>query len=460
MKTPSSAIMAVVLVAGLSTSSHGINDLSPRAMALGQAYTALARGPEAVFWNPANLGLKSSPRVKWELLNAGLTLVAENNSFSVQTYNDHFTDSDHFIRDEVKDDLLGDIPSEGLKFSLDVEPMLAAVIPINGGVAFPMAWGMSSAIALGLAVGTEGEVPKDMFELMMFGNEFDRQYDISDWDGSGWAIGSVNWAMAKPWIPWALMGYLDEFSVGGTLKFMGGGYAEANRSGGAGLTAQIHRTDIEAYVVTQFGGGMGVGLDLGVAGVAKDKKTTFSIGLLNLLDTMSWSIEARQDSGFAKASNLRVTSMLDVDNIEDVLDNDDVDGDGDIDFYKKLGEESFSRSLPAMLRIGVAHQPIPRLTVVGNYDQAFTSGFGITADPRLSAGVEYRLVDWFPTRAGITVGGRSSGSSLGFAIGPFNLSHAQVQLLDTALVTRGGVMPGSSKGTALSVMFFRFNLVW
>ena len=460
MTTPKSAAMVAVLVAGLSTGSHGINDTSPRAMGLGQAYTALARGPEAVFWNPANLGLRSSPRAKWELLNAGLTMVVENNSFSVQTYSDHFTDSEHKIEGSVKDDLLSDIPGEGLKFSLDVEPMLALGLPINGGVAFPMPWDMKGAVTLGLAVGTEGEVPKDMFELMMFGNEFDRQYDIADWDGSGWAIGSVNWAMAKPWIPWALMSYLDEFAVGGTLKLIGGAYGEANRSGGSGLTAQIHRTDMEVYVVSQVGGGMGVGLDLGMAGVTKDKKTTFSVGLLNFLDTISWSIEARQDSGFAKASNLRVTRMLDVENVEDVLDNDDVDGDGDIDFHAKIGEESFSRSLPAMLRVGVAHQPIPRLTVVGNWDQAFTSGFGITTNPRLSAGVEYRLVDWFPTRAGITVGGRSSGSSLGFAIGPFTLSHAQLQLLDTALVTRGGVLPGAAKGTAFSVMLLRFGLVW
>lgn len=459
MKILRCVALAVALVAVAASTSGAIGDSSPRAMGLGQSYTALARGPEAVFWNPANLGLSSSPRFKWEVLGVGLTLVAENNSFSVQTYNDNFTDSEHFIDRDVKDDLLGDVPDEGLKFNADVEPILAAGLPINGGVAFPMPWGLKSAVTTGLTIGVEGEVPKDMFELMVFGNEFDRTYDITDWDGSFWLIGSLNWAAAKPWIPWVLMDHLDEMAVGGTLKLLGGVYGEVLRSGGAGLTAQVHRTDAQAFAVAQSGGGIGFGLDLGVAGVLKDQRTTFSVGLLNLLDVMSWSIEAQQDSVFAHASNLRVTRALDVENLEDVLENEDVDGDGDIDFHKTISEDSFSRSLPAMLRVGVAHRPIPQLTLVGNWDQAFSSGFGITTTPRVSAGAEYRLVPWFPTRVGMTVGGRSSGSSIGFSFGPFTVFHMQLQLLDVALVTRGGVLPGAAKGTAISIVFFRFNLV-
>ena len=54
-------------------------------MALGQAYTALARGPEAVFWNPANLALSDSRKFSWDLLGAGLCVAVENNSFSVAT---------------------------------------------------------------------------------------------------------------------------------------------------------------------------------------------------------------------------------------------------------------------------------------------------------------------------------------------------------------------------------------
>ena len=100
----------------------------------------------------------------------------------------------------------------------------------------------------------------------------------------------------------------------------------------------------------------------------------------------------------------------------------------------------------------------PKLTVVGNYDQAFSDGFGITTTPRVSAGAEYRLVPWFPTRIGLTLGGRSSGSSVGLAFGPFNLSHGRIELLNLALVTRGGFFPGIAQGTAISINFFKLEI--
>ena len=211
--------------------------------------------------------------------------------------------------------------------------------------------------------------------------------------------------------------------------------------------------------MAQTGFGVGFGLDFGAAGVTKDGKTTVSLGVLNLLDVMSWSIASRQDSVFSSADDLRVTRALEVKNIEDILDNEDVDGDGKVDFNKQIGEASFDRSVPAMIRLGAAHRPIPRLTLVGNYDQAFSDGFGITTTPRVSAGAEYRLVPWFPARAGITTGGRSNGLSVGFAFGPFSVYHMQLELLDTALVTRGGFFPGISKGAAWSIMIFRLNIV-
>ena len=79
--------------------------------------------------------------------------------------------------------------------------------------------------------------------------------------------------------------------------------------------------------------------------------------------------------------------------------------------------------------------------------------------PRISTGAEYRLVPWFPARIGLSIGGRSSSTGVGFAFGPFHLGRAQFEFFDLALVTRGGLLPGLSKGSPLSVMFFRFNLI-
>ena len=435
-----------------------LGDKSSRAMGLAQSYTALARGPEAVFWNPANLALGGKTSLEWDIAGIGATALIENNSFSVADYNKNFTDAEHLITEANKLSLLSDVPGAGLKINVDADPLLHVLLPINGGLAFNLPGQVRSAFAIGLAVGVEGEVPKDMVELLLFGNDFNRQYDIAKWDGGAWAVSSFNWAIAKALMPTALKPHLSEFTVGATTKFLLGGYGETVRSDG-GFISRFDGADLDSYILTQASGGYGLGLDIGVAGVLKNKKTTFSVGLLNCLDTMSWGIETRQDSLFAYASDLKATDFLDgVDDIKDILDNEDIDGDGEVDFYKKSDGKSFSRSLPAMLRVGVSHQLQERLTLAGNWDQVFSEGFGMATTPRFSLGVEYCLVDWLPARFGLSAGGKSNSTSFGFAFGPFDLGNIQLELLDIALVTRGGFLPGVSKGTALGVELFRLNL--
>lgn len=481
MKTICAIFCVPLLLASLAGPAHGVmSDSAPRAMGLGQAYTAMARGAEAVFWNPANLGLSGSPRYAWPLLSVGTAVATENNSFSVSTYNDHFTEDNakesprgtlHYISQGDKEDLLDDVPGEGLRMDVELEPIVALALPVNNAIVFPMPHGLQSSIALGFTAGFEGEIPKDMVELFLFGNEFaaDRvadgkpaSYDISEWDGSAWAIGSLNWSLARTWMPHRLAPYLQEFSVGGTLKLMGGAYGEIVESGGEGVTSRFNGALIDAYAVTQSARGRGLGIDLGVAGVTMDGKTTVSLSVLNFLDIFSWSVDSRQDSVFITARDLYVTRFTDPDErkIENVLDNPDLDGDGDVDFHKHISNRSFSRSLPAVLRVGMAHELRPRLTVAGAYDQAFTNGFGISTTPRLALGGEYRLVEWFPFRAGLSAGGRYGvSSSVGWAFGPFPLSRMSLCLLDMAFVARGGVLPGLAKGTAVSAKLFELSLL-
>ena len=458
--TGSAAVRVLLAVSVTATGASGVvGDSSPRALALGGSYTALASGPEAVFWNPANLGLGTSPRFKWEILGAGLGLVAENNAFSVKAYNDHFTDDQHILTDRDKQDLLAEVPGDGLRFNMDLRPSVAAGLPVNGGAAFPMPWGIHAAVTTGLAAGVEGELPKDIFDLMFYGNEFDRPYDISDWDGSAWAVASLNFSGARRWLPPELEPFLGELSFGLTLKLLGGAYGEVVETGGV-LEVLPTGAELDALQgLAQYGGGLGFGIDLGVAGVTLDRRTTFGLGVLNLLDTMTWGIAAEQDSFYAAASGLRVTRLLDVESIWDIVDKADLNGDGVEEHLEKVGERSFSRSLPAMLRVGVARRQTHQWTLLGNYDQAFSAGFGLTTAPRVSVGAEFRLFPWLPARSGISLGGRSSSTGVGFAFGPFTIRRTELEIFDFAYATRGGLVPGSSKGSALSLTFFRFSLV-
>ena len=129
MKRDRIKLIGALLLGCLTSGAHGINDTSTRAMGLAQSYTALARGPESVFWNPANLGLNGGTGFSWDILNYGFTLIAENNSFSVKDYNDNFTDGS-LIADSEKIGLLNDIPASGFKVNTDVGFYGAALLPL------------------------------------------------------------------------------------------------------------------------------------------------------------------------------------------------------------------------------------------------------------------------------------------------------------------------------------------
>ena len=177
------SVLAVLIIGGFTGRALAVpGDVNSRTMGLGQAYTALARGPESAFWNPANLALSGSSDVHWDLFRVGISLVAENNSFAWTTYMDNFTENNknvspngtqYYISPEDKVDLLDDIPAEGLKINVDIDPSVAVGIPINGGVAFSIGK-IRSAVSIGFNAGIETEISKDMFDLFLSGNEFDR----------------------------------------------------------------------------------------------------------------------------------------------------------------------------------------------------------------------------------------------------------------------------------------------
>lgn len=474
-------ILAVSLVGTLSTGAMaiGYGDTQPRPMGMAGTYTAMARGVESLYWNPANLALADSPKFSLPL-TVGFSYMLENNSWSVVDYNDFNGD---FIDEDMKDDLLSNLDSDGLQFNTD----LGVFLPLISGATFPMPWGLSSAMAFNIRLGVEGQVPGDMIEFLLRGNQFERNrlvdgrdpsYDIAEWDGETWALGVFSWGLAKPWMPSAVEPYASQFTVGTTIKLMSGFLGEIIDSDGGFLT-RVGGTQLEASGVARSGVGIGFGLDFGVAGVSKDGRTTAGLSVVNLLDVMNWSIKTQQDSVFVIGNSISATSFIGKDGLEEIFDNPrevtingqidtlfraDVSDsatweDGDPVFRKEQEIDSFGKSLPAMIRLGVSHKPMPRLTVAANFDQAFTSGFGISNTPRISLGGEYRLVDWFPLRFGLSGGGRAGQSSaLGFAFGPFTYKRFRVVLMETAAVNRGGFFPGVAQGFGYSINFLRMRV--
>ncbi len=59
--------------------------LTSRALGMGLAYTAVARGAHAPDWNPANLGLPNSPSFSLSFFSIGVGVM--NKAFYIDTYN-------------------------------------------------------------------------------------------------------------------------------------------------------------------------------------------------------------------------------------------------------------------------------------------------------------------------------------------------------------------------------------
>src|SRR5688572_21086674 len=82
--------------------------LTPRALGMGGAYVAVARGQESLFLNPANIALHNSPH--WSF---GVPTIAAGATFVGLDFNDILDITDYGgLSEERKAEILSDIPAQ------------------------------------------------------------------------------------------------------------------------------------------------------------------------------------------------------------------------------------------------------------------------------------------------------------------------------------------------------------
>jgi hypothetical protein len=288
-----------------------------RALGMGGAQTAVARGVEAAIWNPANLAF--SPGGSMAL--AGVSADLHNNSFSLDRYNEV---SGAELSTADKEDLLADIPDGG--FALD-----AAV----GAGGFGLQVGRF-AVTTGVTGAGRGNLDRDFFDLVLFGNTPGETVDLSDTWGEGYAVGRASLSYGQP----VMSGSLGRLAVGVRASYLYGLYEmHVDESYGAVTTTM---TDIsgEAFVAaTTAEGGAGYGVDLGMTWQAPGGWTV-GAALDNAFSSLAWN-------GTVERTELRVTADG-INAFADDLDDAVVDSDTT---YAVAGYET---SLPMRLRLGGA----------------------------------------------------------------------------------------------------------
>lgn len=396
-----------------AAASAGGGPRTPAAMAMGTAYSAVARDYEAAHLNPANLSLAGNARASFHVLS--LSGEAANSSLTVGDYK-RYNGAD--LTDADKAAIMGKI--DGDQLHVDLAADATGLSATYRGFAFTAS----------TAAFADGGLPRDLVELLLYGNELGRTYDVGAVSGEGMSLSTASLSASRALHLRVVAGLVDELAVGATVRYMKGWYYARVVDAVGSLYTGMGGVDGTGEIVARTSdGGSGLGFDLGVA--ARRGPLQLGLSLHDLASRVSW------ENGEEVTTTLRIADVTaeDLDNGADVVDQND----------ETVSIGSFAVELPASLRLGAAYG-LGKWLVAADYVQGW-GGDGL--DPQsgeLAAGVEHRTLDWLRLRSGVTLGAdRSPGLGLGAGL------VAGAARIDLAVASDGGVVPGQGEGVGVAL---------
>jgi hypothetical protein len=413
MRTPRvGTLAALAALAGAAPAAAQV-PVTPRALGVGGGYVAAARGEEALWQNPANLGLPGSPH--WSFGIPTLSAGADVLGLDVGDIKDIILYRKQ--TDQRKQELLDQIPSTGTGLRADVRaPLFAAQI---------------RHLSFGFSYNTLGShtLGKSFLDLLLFGFQTSRlgNYNITPAETQGFR--ATYWDFAAGYghrLPIPAPGAL---TAGATVHFYRG--SGIVRSGitrvdttrnSLGVPNDIHIT----YAGVRDKGGSGFGVDLGAA-YQPMPNLTLSAAVSNVVNSFDWGGDR----------TLKTVTLTQADyrngNLQDVLDRYDASETA----YNAAGQPARVQALandlgvdvklPRTLRIGAALVPHAGTTLSAAYqDNLSTSRTGGLWDKSLSGGVQQRLA-FLSLRAGLASDlSNSTLLSGGLSLGPIHLGVARI----------------------------------
>ncbi len=396
MKRISLVLAGLLVPAALAAQ---LPDPSTRALGMGGAYAAIARGYEAVYWNPSALATLGRPGLSISLPHVDLDVGSNTYGFS-----DFKKYAHSFLTDADKQALYDKISGS----TLDLQTRVGAA-----------PFGLSIG-PFGLLVGTAGEVNgnigKDAVRLALFGNaprpSQSTSFTAAGSAGRAWAATTAAGSFALPFrLP---VGHL---SVGVTFKYVIGnflGFAQdlgtqisfnplfsATEAGQALYTNYDKNCSTYNLVGTGMCGGKagtGYGVDLGGTLQLLHGGITVSAGLVNAIGSMTWD-----QSRLAYDRTLRQSQQNSSGNVTDtVLVKQSLDATG---IAANPQASALRDSLLAnadfakLARVGFALQR-GKLTLAATAQVRLKEGLDTQSSKLLSAGAEYRLLGVLPLRVG------------------------------------------------------------
>jgi hypothetical protein len=385
--------------------------LVPRALGMGNAYVAAARGQEALWLNPANLGLPGTPHwsfgiptlsVGADVLGLGAGDIQDVIEYRKQT-------------DARKQALLDQVPAAGTGLTGDIRaPLVAAQV---------------RHFAAGLSFNTIGghSLDRDFVDLLFFGFQAQPgRYNITPQETRGFR--ATYWDFAAAYGARLSLPTPGPLTVGATAHFYKG--SGVTRSGVSAVDTVRNGlgipTDIRvAYSGVTDEGGSGFGLDVGAA-YRPIPALTLSASVSNALSTFEWGGDRR-----IKTATLTSADYENGD-LQDVLDRYDASEAPYAEATATPVQRTMAANLdvgtelPRVLRAGAAFAPRTGTLVSAAYqDNLNVTNVGGVWDRSLGIGVQQRIA-FVSARVGLS-SNLDSGSLLtgGLSLGPLHLGVAK-----------------------------------
>lgn len=362
----SSMLPVLALVAGSAAAQI---PLAPRALGMGGAYVASARGFESVLFNPANLALPDGPA--WSVSFPQITVGSSVLGAEVSDLPD-FVNYDE-LTPERREELLAKIPETGTSVDLVVRAPVASLQVGRIGVAVSYAW------------TGEHTIGKDLVELFLEG------YDQNRTD---YRIGNTVGTRASFWDLAA--GYAERVgpvTVGVTGHYYRGGTLVRT------MAFEPRYSFIAPFVQVDYAGvysrdGRGYGLDVGAA-IQPMPGLTLSGALANVVSSFDWSEDLMGRSITLTEDDFQNGDFMTIEERWDASEEDLGTTPTGRFATVAAGLNPDAWTVPTTLKLGAAYRPIPGTEVGAAYHASQAAeGEGLLGgrwNGLLGAGVQQRL---------------------------------------------------------------------
>jgi hypothetical protein len=406
-----SAVFAGVCVVFAPRAHAQLVSASAASLALGDNYTVLARGFNAVNWNPAGLGMPDNPFMSFGFAGRG---TAGTDPISLSDLSKY---SGVTVPNAVLASWLSRVQAQG-----------GQKVDAEGAGSFALSIG-SFAFQLSTNAYERGKLSPDAVEVLLYGNAGQsgtpRTMSLKG-SRTEAAVTTTAAASFGQGIDLGVGPLTQHFSFGATVKYIVGNALLLGEDAGSQLDANPLALNVQFPIIqsdTSLNGmpqrGRGVGLDVGAAW----EFGPFAAGatIQNLINTFKWDVNQmyfRPGGAIFNTSGPRQTNFdaIAMSAVPDSLRA----------RATALGVEVEAMRFSPSLNVGASMKVLPFLTAMADVRQNLGDGMRLAERTHVGAGAELRLIPFLPLRAGLSLisGGYVASAGAGLEVAFFHLNAA------------------------------------